>query len=768
MAVPKKIITRQVFDCPIFGTPKDLPLNKLPTVEDVIRCVSHERYNLALKINNKSVSFTKVATTVANKVISLYNKASIPTVSDKRIVQLLNALHDKYYGLRKSLPRDKNKESFIRKLDEFKRKCSLLFDVAACKCPIVLNCICNKTPDLCQCKCTITCICEKSSKIPSIELKFIYSLRVHGIGKIGGVDLIETNKRIKSLERKSRVSTSNQKHSEVKVSETEQQDSDDNLFLCSPTKNDDSSDSDQEFLPDLPKNKSPGWQMRIDLKSTALVSDRYGVSDRATAAIASSVLHDVGIVSSCDNSQVVDKCKIRREKRNIRAVLSTSITENKLLGLYFDGRKDNTIMVEMAHSKRFRRVITEEHYSLIQEPGHIFLGHVTPNSGTSKDIATSIISYLSSNDILLDELIVIGCDGTAVNTGLRNGIIRRIELHLGKPLQWAICLLHFNELPFRHLFQYLDGKSTGPNSLKGPIGEKLIKCETLPVVQFKAIDCPIPEIDRKVLSKDQKYLLDISVAIKSGKCEEDLAIRDPGPLSHSRWLTTANRTLRLYISQENPSVEFQEIVIFILKSYMPMWFSIKITKHFTDGPKLVYQSITTSRYLDDELKAIVDPVIERNGFFAHPEHLLITMTQDPRKHVRELGLRRILKAREKDEKKKTVRTYVAPKLNFSATDYTELIDWGNCELSSPPLLKDVTDDQIKTYIKTEEVLQCDVLSKKLPVHTQAVERCVKLVSEASAKVCGTKARDGFIRSTLKSRSTMPAFDNKSLFKLPDI
>lgn len=122
--------------------------------------------------------------------------------------------------------------------------------------------------------------------------------------------------------------------------------------------------------------------MRIKLKSTALVSDRYDVSDRSTAAIASGVLHDVGIVPNCDISQVVDKCKLRREKHNIRADLSNSLTENKLQGLYFDDRKDKTIVVEMAHSKRFRRVTQEEPYSLIQEPGSIFLGHVTPNSGS--------------------------------------------------------------------------------------------------------------------------------------------------------------------------------------------------------------------------------------------------------------------------------------------------------------------------------------------------------------------------------------------------
>ena len=40
---------------------------------------------------------------------------------------------------------------------------------------------------------------------------------------------------------------------------------------------------------------------------------------------------------------------------------------------------------------------------------------------------------------------------------------------------------------------------------------------------------------------------------------------------------------------------------------------------------------------------------------------------------------------------------------------------------------------------------------KLPYHTQAVEICIKVVTESSSKVCGCSKRDGFIRATLKSR-----------------
>ncbi|GBL75885.1 hypothetical protein AVEN_234228-1 [Araneus ventricosus] len=168
--------------------------------------------------------------------------------------------------------------------------------------------------------------------------------------------------------------------------------------------------------------------------------------------------------------------------------------------LYMDGRKDDTLVVDLVHSKGFRRVKKEEHYSLIQEPGSVYNGLVTPTSGSSGDIIISIISYLSGRDICLEKLVVIRSDGIAVNTGWKNGLFHRIEIHLRKPLKWAIYLLHFNELPFLHMFQYLDGKSTGTKSLRGPICEKLSGCEIRPVIGFKSIDCQIPTIDRSKLS----------------------------------------------------------------------------------------------------------------------------------------------------------------------------------------------------------------------------------------------------------------------------
>lgn len=421
---------------------------------------------------------------------------------------------------------------------------------------------------------------------------------------------------------------------------------------------------------------------------------------------------------------------------------------------------------EKVNTKHFCRKTKEEHYSLIQEPGSTYIGHVSPSSSSSTDITRSIKSHLSELGIPLEKLEVIGCDGTVTNTGWKNGIIRQLELHVGRPLQWSVCLLHFNELPFRHIFQHIDGQTAGPKSFSGPIGQQLTGCEKLPVVQYESVDCFIPDVDRKTLSKDQQYLLDISKAIKSGHCPEDLSIRDPGPLSHSRWLTAANRVLRLYTSLPDPSENLKQIVVFILKSYMPVWFTIKKSKYFTDGPKHVFLAIQTSRYLPDDLLKVVNAVIERNAFFAHPENLLLAMIVDEREHIRELGYRRILKARQTASKGKTIRNFVPPKINFQATDYTEIIHWNTCLVYPPPMLREVCEDDIKSLINSDTKPMRDI--KKFPCHTQAVERCVKLVTEASNKVCGHEARDGYIRSTLLSRSVMPNFSQKSDFKCVNI
>ena len=91
------------------------------------------------------------------------------------------------------------------------------------------------------------------------------------------------------------------------------------------------------------------------VKSLPMLSktcDRYGISDRAAAAIVSSVLHDIS-----SDIEVVDKSKIRRERKKDRSELYKQRTQLHLLALYFDGRKDKALNIVKKGAKRYKQTM---------------------------------------------------------------------------------------------------------------------------------------------------------------------------------------------------------------------------------------------------------------------------------------------------------------------------------------------------------------------------------------------------------------------------
>jgi len=136
----------------------------------------------------------------------------------------------------------------------------------------------------------------------------------------------------------------------------------------------------------------------MDLTSTALVADRLNLSDRAVSAIASSLLNDLGVVSKEDASLVIDRSKIRRERDKLRRTLQTvgEAEARSVEGVYFDGRKDETLVEQMVGHKKSTRTVTEYHISVIKEPGAVYLTHLCPSGGTASEITTSILHYFTN------------------------------------------------------------------------------------------------------------------------------------------------------------------------------------------------------------------------------------------------------------------------------------------------------------------------------------------------------------------------------------
>lgn len=88
--------------------------------------------------------------------------------------------------------------------------------------------------------------------------------------------------------------------------------------------------------------------------------------------------------------------------------------------------------------------------------------------------------------------------------------------------------------------------------------------------------------------------------------------RQPGKMVHSRWLATANRILRLYVSTAEPDESLVILVHFIIKVYALTWFDIKTESSCIDGLRHLFNIIKRSRYLPLDLKKIVDKVLQRN------------------------------------------------------------------------------------------------------------------------------------------------------------
>ena len=148
-----------------------------------------------------------------------------------------------------------------------------------------------------------------------------------------------------------------------------------------------------------------------------------------------------------------------------------------------------------------------------------------------------------------------------------------------------ICLLHLNELPWRHAFIDIYGETDSKNTFKGNIGKRLPHVEDIELLHsFPKVDAgeAMPDIPKEVvddLSSDQHMLYLAWDSVRKGELGKELLSPTPGPISHSRWLTHALRNLLLYMTDHKlkgkDKKNLMVLVSFLMTNYIPMWFTIK-------------------------------------------------------------------------------------------------------------------------------------------------------------------------------------------------
>ena len=94
------------------------------------------------------------------------------------------------------------------------------------------------------------------------------------------------------------------------------------------------------------------------------------------------------------------------------------------------------------------------------------------------------------------------------------------------------------------------------------------------------------------------------------------------------------------------------------------------------------------------------------------------------------------------------------KFSIPALNWNPIIDWKSSRVYEASILAKIDADQL---ILAKSEPYC---FPKFPLHSQSVERCVKLVTEASSKVVGEARRHQHILSVIEARKIRKSCDTK--------
>ena len=200
---------------------------------------------------------------------------------------------------------------------------------------------------------------------------------------------------------------------------------------------------DPDFVPDpeeLIESKGRNYKTYPNMSMNAM---RYGVSNQGAAAVINGWMLDEAIY---DFSKILTADKVARCKRLLGLELVEEQDEKTgFLHLGADGKKSLVKMPENQWAMVDKQAV-------VCQSSRTFVRHYVPADGKGLKVADGFVNVLRETKSI-STLKSFSSDGCPVMTGHTNGAIRHTEVKLNRPLQWIICLLHFVELCFKHLFE---------------------------------------------------------------------------------------------------------------------------------------------------------------------------------------------------------------------------------------------------------------------------------------------------------------------------
>lgn len=422
-----------------FGLSSELNNLNLPSSRDILRFYFF--LSDRAKIQSKMFSHKMFTPHVIDKLVEIWNKLNIQLIDRRSILKKLNVLIDKYHESIKQRKKVQEFTAFVQSTNE-------LFYIGKCKCKL-------KTT---ECSCGL---------IPNHLKEFMmdqHNDRKFTIPEYMADIVEETPTTIPTMPTVSDDPTYEPVGTDMETDEAQ---------------------IANEAVAEVSVTMKRGhYTQRYDAINFAMMCDRFGVSDRVASCLATALFEDINFRDVRGELVIMDKSKVAREKNKARdEVLRKRYIDSNITAFSFDGRKNDSLTREKINEKFHTNMVKEPHLVVLKEPNAELLGYVNlGEEENAKHKLKKLNEFFDSKKLSIDQLIGICSDGEPANTGIENGVIRLFEKHLNRPLHWFICLLHFNELPFGHLFRALDKTVTsGPRAASGKIFKDIQDCEKFQV-----------------------------------------------------------------------------------------------------------------------------------------------------------------------------------------------------------------------------------------------------------------------------------------------
>ena len=139
------------------------------------------------------------------------------------------------------------------------------------------------------------------------------------------------------------------------------------------------------------------------IPTIALEADRFDVPSRAAAAISTAALIDFGVVSAENRTHIIDSNKVRRPRQKLRKNVRKDevFLQNDVSAIFFDDRKDLTLLKEKVDDRWYSKTRKEDHYVLVGEPEMVYLDHITLERGTGAEIADGLNKYVKNECLVV-------------------------------------------------------------------------------------------------------------------------------------------------------------------------------------------------------------------------------------------------------------------------------------------------------------------------------------------------------------------------------